>query len=268
MNRPALSQLMSLASKHQSESVTDKCLSNADIRNGTSLGTVYVEAMPRYARGAGLFTEGNCLTEFGQFASENDPMLVRSGTQWLLHYYMCNTYGVAPLFWNEIIATRFRTGNSFFPEEITDQIHRFYTEDLGASASLKSANVTKTIFLGTYTKDDGLNTLSMLEAMPDGKYRVLEPNSVPTWVFAYALIDTWENHYAGRVSINLDELTNDRGLATLFLLDDSRLNRILSELQQAGFVDIYRTAQPYQLLLLSHDKTAALRNLYGLHPSV
>ena len=181
---------------------------------------------------------------------------------------MCVTYGSAPLFWSEVVIEQFRTGNSFYPQDITEQIHAYYNEVVGISVSLQSARVTTTIFLGTYTKDDGLNSLSLLESTSDGKYKVLEPEFSPIWAFAYALIDFWENSYAGRVSINLDELTNARGLASLFLIDNSRLNRILSELQQAGYVDIYRTAQPYQLLLLSHDKTAALRNLYGVPQSV
>jgi DNA-binding IclR family transcriptional regulator len=46
-------------------------------------------------------------------------------------------------------------------------------------------------------------------------------------------------------------------------MDNATVNRILNELQLAGFVEVYRSAQPYQLLLLSHDKSLALRKLYG-----
>ena len=162
MNRPALSQIINLAGKLQSDSTDSKCLSNADIRNGTSLGTAYVEAMPRYGRGAGLLTEGNCLTEVGEFTYKYDPMLAKIGTQWLLHYHMCVTYGSAPLFWSEVVIEQFRTGNSFYPQDITEQIHAYYNEVVGISVSLQSARVTTTIFLGTYTKDDGLNSLSLL----------------------------------------------------------------------------------------------------------
>jgi hypothetical protein len=181
---------------------------------------------------------------------------------------MCAPQGYAPLFWGKIVGDRFRMGNSFHGEEISEQIYAFYNNDVGTSVSIDSANITKTIFLGTYTKNDGLNALSFLDITSKGRYRVLEAAMVPTWVFLYALIDYWDAYFGDRVSINLDELTSKTGLANLFLLDNSRLNRILSELQQAGYVDVYRSAQPYQLLLLSHDKTVALRNLYGLSTSI
>jgi len=181
---------------------------------------------------------------------------------------MCASHGYAPLFWGKIVHEEFRTANTFHADEITERIYAFYNNDIGTSVSQQSAKATATIFLGTYIKDDGFGALSCLAAISEGRYRVAEPIAPPPWAFAYALIDHWEAVYRDRLSINLDELTGDRGLANLFLLDNNQLNRILSELQQAGLVDIYRTAQPYQLLLLSHDRTAALRNLYGSHHSI
>ena len=100
LNRPALSQIIELAGQVENSEVDGVCLNNTEIRNRTSLGSIYVEAMPRYGRGSGLLTNGNCLTTFGKFINDFDPMLNRIATQWLLHYYLCSTHGSGPLFWH------------------------------------------------------------------------------------------------------------------------------------------------------------------------
>jgi len=262
LNRPALSQIIELAGQIENIPVNGKCLSKAEIRNLTSLGSIYVEAMPRYGRGSGLLTEGNCLTEFGRFTNDFDPMLNKSATQWLLHYHLCAVHGSGPLFWNELVSRRFRIGNQFLQQEVTDQIYEYYA-NIDKSIAIDSAKVTASVFLGTYIKQDGLGSLAILDSKKKESYTVKGPDNPPTWAFAYALVDYWEAHYSERLSINLDDLTNEHGLANLFLMDTAAVTRILNELQHAGFVEVYRSAHPYQLLLLSHDKSLALRNLYG-----
>ena len=46
-----------------------------DLAEGTDLGTVYQEAMPRYAFRAGLLDERNHLTLLGRFVAQHDPAL-------------------------------------------------------------------------------------------------------------------------------------------------------------------------------------------------
>lgn len=66
--RPAISQILQVVSETQPSKPTagelTKCCSQAEFRKKTSLGSIYIEAMPRYARGAGLLTDGNCLSTF------------------------------------------------------------------------------------------------------------------------------------------------------------------------------------------------------------
>lgn len=262
LSRPALSQIIALAGQIENSPTDGKCLNNSEIRNRTSLGSVYVEAMPRYGRGSGLLTKGNCLTEFGQFINKFDPMLNKTATQWLLHYHLSTYHGSGPLFWNEVVSTRFRIGNQFRQKEIIDQIHYCYT-NTGKSVGIDSADVTARAFLGTYTKQDGLGDLAILYSNKKETYAVQQPSVPSPWAFAYALIDFWQFNYSGRISINLDDLSNEHGLANLFLMDNAAIHRTLNELQHAGFVEVYRSAQPYQLLLLSQDKSLALRKLYG-----
>jgi hypothetical protein len=78
-------------------------------------------------------------------------------------------------------------------------------------------------------------------------------------------MDYWNANYSDRLSINLENLMNEWGVASLFLMDEAAVNQTLHELQGAGIVEVYRSAQPYQLLLLSHDKNLALQNLYEIY---
>lgn len=263
--RPAIGQILRLAVSQGEQSGERIALSKKLIREHTNLGSVYVEAMPRYAWATGLLSQDLSITDFGLYVAQHDPMLMNAGTQWLMHYNISSSYGSGPSFWNAVIIERFRTGNTFRKSEIDSEILTHYIKDNPGSVSLDSAQQTATAFLGTYTKSDGLGQLQLLRKLETGDYRVLLPIDVPAWAFAYALMSFWDSAYAGRLSVNLDELTEAHGLASLFLMDKASLNSVLNELQRAGIVDVYRADKPYQLLLLSHDKEMVLRNLYGVH---
>src|SRR5438874_1815524 len=90
LSRPAVSQVLRVSAGHRGPTGaggTD--LSFRSLRELTNLGTVYVEAMPRYARGAGLISEDGSPSQFGRLAFAGDPSLARVETQWLMHYHLC-----------------------------------------------------------------------------------------------------------------------------------------------------------------------------------
>lgn len=263
--RPAIGQILGLALSQQEHGDGDTGLTKKIIRENTSLGTIYVEAMPRYAWAAGLLSQDLKLTDLGLFAARYDPTLMNTGTQWLLHFNLSSPFGSGPTFWGEVVLTRFRTGNQFPKSEIDADILEHYTRDNPGSVSPDSAQQTGTAFLGTYTKADALGQLHILQKSNEtGVYRVLQPTVVPSWAFAYALMCYWNTKYEGRLSVNLNELTQPDGLASMFLMDDNSLDNTLNELQRAGIVDVFRADKPHQLLLLSHDREMVLRKLYGV----
>ncbi len=263
--RPAISQILTLALSRSGQDEIEKGISRKTIREQTHLGSVYVEAMPRYAWAMGLLTQDLRLTNFGVYTAHYDSMLMSVGTQWLLHFNISNPFTAGPSFWNEIVGAYFRSGNEFSKSQIDADILAHCEKDTLGKISLETAQQTGTAFLGTYTKADGLGQLHILKKLDSStEYHVLQPLEVPTWAFAYALISYWERAYTDRLSINLDDLTEPRGLASLFLMGEAALNTVLNELQRHGVVDLFRTEKPYQLLLLSHDKEMVLRRLYGV----
>ena len=183
-----------------------------------------------------------------------------------MHYFMSAADGPGPLFWHDLCVNRFRIGNRFARQEIADDIASLYAASTGREISSSALKSTTTVFLGSYTKSDGLGKLGILQQ--DGNsYVVTQPVPPSPWVLAYALAHEWQRRYAGRLSINLDDLSEARGLASLFLMDNTALDAALTVLQREGVVDMYRSVQPYQLLLLSKNQAAMLNKLYVIEDS-
>lgn len=244
-----------LGSKKQRESL---------LRESTSLGANYVKSVPSYARGSGLLDDNYRTSIFGNYVLRHDESLEHVGTQWLMHYHLSAPQGPGPEFWSRFVVEHFRTGNYFSKEQLTQELKQFHFGVTGKELGEGSATSTPRVFLGTYTSSDGLGRLHLLSSAADGFYRVLEPVAIPIWALAYALMDYWETFHPGQLSINLDSLTSEQGLANLFLLDQATLERLLNELQRTGVVEVYRSAQPFQLLLLSQDRELVLGKLYGV----
>lgn len=259
--RPAVTQILLLAEElsHQPKLALD----NRMIRQRTGLGTIYVEAMPRYATGAGLLDFDRRLTEFGHYAAAHDSMLEQHGTQWLMHYYLSAPQGPGPAFWHDLVRTFIFTGNEFAKMQVDRHVAAFVEQTEGRVLAERTTIAAATVFLGSYTKPDALGNLRVLDELPDKRYRVREPVRPPAWAVAYALLDYWAAHFEDRLTVSLDTLTEPGGFASLFLLGQQEFNEVLHTLQAEHYVEVYRAAPPYQVVLLRRDTEPLLQKLYG-----
>ena len=106
--------------------------------------------------------------------------------------------------------------------------------------------------------------MKLLEEIGETCYRVnddLDPP--PSWVVAYAILDFWKTHFPERTTINLDELTEENGVADIFMIGAGKIANVLQKMQLEGFVDLYRVAPPYQVVLLRPDLEALLEKIYA-----
>lgn len=265
LNRSAVSDILKLAWRANPMTGKTVGLTRRMIRNLTNLGTIYVESTPRYGFGTGLLDSKNCLTPFGALAQQHDPLLNQVSTQWLMHYHLSAPHGPGPAFWHELVATRFRIGNVFTRHELIEQMTRYYEQEKGKPLSEKSARTSVTAFLGTYLKSESLGRLGFLEEDDAGRLHVREPEAPSPWVVACALVDYWCALFSDRLTINLDTLTAPRGLAGLFVMDRGHLNRLLKEIEKTGYINVYRVAPPYQIVLLHQDMEPLLEKMYGIN---
>ena len=239
-------------------------LTRQELKSKSDLGSIYVEAMPRYAFGAGLLTDQKKISAFGETALSSDPLLDQTLTQWLMHYHLSSPSGPGPIFWHELVRTRFRSGDVLSAQEVSEQIGQIFLKTEGKPLAPRSARTTATIFLGTYTNTEGLGNLGILEKQSDDYYRVLDPDPPSTWVITYALLHWWVNQFENQVTINLNELYGERGLTSLFMISRGRMNTCLEEMQDDGVIELYRIAPPYQIVLLRRDEEYILRKIYGV----
>lgn len=148
-------------------------------------------------------------------------------------------------------------------QTLKERIQAFVQEQTGQPLADRSAQATARIFVGTYTKPDGLKSLGLLEELDSHRYRVGEPAAPPWQVLGYALVDYWDQCYPGLRTINLDDLSQEGRFCSLFLMGAGRLNMALRSLQEAGYLQVYRVAPPYQVVRLRDDKQSLLESLYG-----
>ncbi|MBP8972349.1 MAG: DUF4007 family protein [Anaerolineae bacterium] len=253
-----MNQVISAIAEMPQSSSLEKAL-----RERTALGTRYVKSMPRYAIGTGLLGFDRQLTPFGRYALAHDPMLEQPGTQWLMHYYLSAPHGPGPAFWHDLVASDFYVGREFGADQIARHIAAFLEQTEGRTLVERTVRSTATVFLGTYTKPDGLGKLGIVTALDGQHYRVTEPVSPPVWAVAYALLDYWAAHYEERLTVSLDSLTEPGGFISLFLMGQQEFGEVLRTLQAEHYVEVYRTAPPYQVVLLRCDSEHLLKKLYG-----
>lgn len=224
--------------------------------------------MPYYAFGAGLLTPNYQLSQFGVHVLESDPLMELQSTQWLMHYYMSAPSGPGPLFWHGLVCKRLRPGGEFSSTEAEVDIANIQTESRGRTLSTRSIESARTAFTNTYLNDDGLGRLGVLASPSRGRYLVQEPDPPSPWVFGLALLDYWRAAYGeNRLTINLDDLSAPGALGDIFLIGGGRINQLLRVLEDAGFVQLYRFAPPYQVVLLQTDPQPLLERLYDHDPA-
>lgn len=264
LSRPSMYQILKAIKELKIDNVFLKRKSDREkyFFNSTSLGNNYIRSMPNYCKGAGLIDFDYLLTEFGKLVISYDDHLNHIGTQWLMHYHLSAPHGPGPAFWNDAVSRFFYAGNIFTDEELIEAIGNFVWQNENRILAKRSVQSTARVFLGTYLKPEGLNNLRLLEMTEGGRYRVCEPNPAPIWAIAYALVDYWQANYPGRLGIGLDTLLESSFLK-LFLIGKSRMMEVLQAMQETGYIQIHRTAPPYQVLLGQQDQEGILKKIYG-----
>ena len=245
------------------------------IHANTTLGTVQAQAMPRYAERMGLIVttkNQKTLTLFGQLALEHDQTLSNSSTQWAMHYFIAAPHRQTPNFWYELIMECFASDQAFTmtkddgeaSDVVTKTLGKFALDKSGKMPAPTTLNGTVKAFLGTYSKEEALGNLGLLQATASSTYQVLDPALPSPGTFACLLADYWEATWPGRADALLADLT--AGPLARLLLAEGRLGPLLREVEKLGLVRIQRRVPPYQVFRL-WDNPAAVwqQHLYPAH---
>ena len=259
--RPAIAQLVKVSAEHEESGGSTK-LSRDEIARKTSLGPNYVRAVPRWAYGTGLLDLNYRLTRFGQLMWLKDPSLTNVATLWGMHYHMAAPQGPGPSFWNHLVSNKLRPGDTLETSQIASAIGDRIEEHDSQKIAQKTLITTASVFLGTYSKSDGLGPLGLLEQVETGKYLVKEPEPPSLWVFAYVLADYWRANWGEVPGVNLTQVMEAGGPGALLLMGSGTVNRYLGDLQSAGFAVVQRRSPPFQLNRNWSSPSQFLERLY------
>ncbi|WP_276522272.1 DUF4007 family protein [Kallotenue papyrolyticum] len=255
LNRPAIAEVLQVLHSHKGE------VNLKQLHQRTKLGTNYAKAMPRYARGCGLLEPtGSRLTRFGALALAHDPALQHPATQWLMHYHLSAPHGPGPRFWHYLVTRELRPGNIVHSEPLAEAIAQGLADE--AALQARSLRATATVFLGSYAKAEGLQTLGVLKAYDRQRYLVEPPAAPPLAALAVSLACYWRDVLGNPLTVSLDTLTQPGGLADVLLISAAALERLLEQLQRHRVIELYRQAPPYQVARLWDDPDELLHHLY------
>lgn len=261
LNTPSISKILNLSYKVDGQIKTVR-----EIEESTGLGSVYVNAMPQYARACGLMEMGGYrLTPFGELVCRQDLHLMHQDTLWLMHYHLSAPHGPGPAFWTHLVTKFLPFGKDVCGADVAQEIARFQ-ESQAHNVNVKDRAVrsTATVFLGTYTKSDGLGRLGLIKTVSgrSGFVRVSESQSAPVDVVAVALADYWAAHFGEQITVSLDELARDDGFARVMWMSNRQLDEVLMSLKRENIVDLYRVAPPYQVVRRWSNNDELLARLY------
>jgi hypothetical protein len=265
LSRPSVAQVLRIALDHSGSGDGGERLGFDGIRAGTSLGSVYVEAMPRYARGAGLIDARSRPTLFGELVASHDTNLTLLQTQWLMHYFLSAPHHGGPVFWAHTVTTAVRVGETLDRQYVSSAIEEYLSQAGAGSIGKSTIDEAATAFIGTYWKEDALGPLGILSPVQGSRnlYSVNEPEEPNSSVFAYVLADYWDGMWPGRKTVNLEAVTSELGgPASLLLLGTGQANRLLRSMQEQGWVQVQRRAAPYTVVRLWEDSSVFLERLY------
>jgi hypothetical protein len=239
--------------------------SKNSIHANTTLGTIQVEAMPRYAERMGLLNNvknKKNLTVFGQLALVSDPTLSDKNTQWAMHYFISAPHRQSPNFWYQLVTEclvpdakiEMTKDGEKANDIITKTLSKFSSDKTGKTPADKTLNGTVKAFLGTYSKEEALGNLGLLQTVNSTAYQVLDPALPVAGTFACLLADYWEQVWPGRADVLLSDLT--AGPLARLLLAEGRLGPLLREVERLGLVRVQRRVPPYQVFRLWDDPAA------------
>lgn len=174
-----------------------------------------------------------------------DPFLEDDGSLWLLHWHLANNSSRATTwYW----AFNLLKEQEFTRESLPGALQRFVEQNNWSRVSASSLKDDVSCFLRTYvpgrrgptstaeeTLDCPLTNLNLIiESGEENRYRFnngAKPG-LPASVFAYALVDAWEQRHSGQETFSVREILHGEGSpGRIFRIDDEAILPYLDALK-------------------------------------
>lgn len=235
-----------------------RALSFEEVRKSTSLGTVKVDAMKRYARATGLADERDNLTSLGMAVLRNDPYLEKSTSIWLLHLGTLIDRSVAPAFWGKC------WDSSLLGEILDRSIVSKWVEQCDQSAEIgaKTAEEAATVFLTTYSKVECLGELGVLTKDASGYHVSHLEGMPPLGAIAWFISQQWEAQFKGQASVDFELFKRKSRVSAAFKMSPARVDEAFRGLADEGYCELFLAAPPFQILHSWGSTDEVLERIY------
>lgn len=214
-----------------------------------------VEPHIRYARCMGLIDysmeSGNYslrLTSLGEEVFVQDPYLHEDLSLWICHYGMTKRGSIAPQ-WEYLV----HSTHPGFGEKISQE--RMFTI-ASTWCDVSQDNMSKKVFSvvkNCYT-EGCFKRLDFLEWNGNIEFHEHAEKFDLIFVYAYALLDSWENLFPDKQEITDFELKNDIGLGRIFGLNEDECNYVVDSLAYEGLITVNRQLFPATIIRISNTE--------------
>lgn len=229
-NRVQISYILKLIHENDNLKITKNTLLKE-----LKIGTIYAEAYPRYAIAAGLLHPiSKTLTPLGQYVVQNDPLLNKLSTLWLLHYHISNSKGIGPQFWNFLVNKFFIPNKFVLRENFYDELFNFNLSFHNEIFTTRTIKTSASVFLNSYLNDEGFGKLNIFKKIDNTKLFTNVSSFSNDLVLGYAIIDFFQLD-KNNGEIYLAEILSSE-LKSIFLLSENIFMELIDNLMMRNLI--------------------------------
>ncbi|QJX47820.1 DUF4007 family protein [Hymenobacter taeanensis] len=249
LNRIALSSVLRFFAEGKSRKQMEQEL---------TLGPDQLTAAISYCERSGLVIREK-ITAFGEAVLEHDTSLSKQATQWAMHYFLASPSVASPNYWASLALNHLSFTRQFGQSDLANAILGFAKDASNWEPSERTVKAGATAFISTYSKEEGLGAIGILEDAGRSQYTVRQPRALSIGVFACLLADYWDRHWPDRDDVLLEDITRGE-LAQVLLLSENKVNDLLGALAAPDMALIKRQRKhlPYQIIRQAGLDAAAL----------
>ena len=186
------------------------------------------------------------LTPLGDEVYAQDPFLHEQLSKWLCHYGIVRREKGAPqwsFLTNEVHPGFIQSGS---PERIMDLFKNQFEGNLTYEDIF---GVTRRSYLDGFFED--LEYLMIDDISKNISFNEIPARDELMYVYAYAMIDSWENILPNKPEITLFELLDDLSFGKIFGLTDDTVNELLDEMSEESIISVNRQLYPTTIIKTS-----------------
>lgn len=199
------------------------------------------------------------LSPFGAAVASHDRDLSRSGTLWLLHYFLASEHEERSEVWYRCFNEFLYPGKGFTREELREYIERSLPESPSNKAGVESDSKE---LIKTYIQSSALGNLGLVTRQAD-KTLVAGVTTPPEpLIVAYVLFDMWRRRYDAINTLRLSQLSSEPETpGRIFVATPTQVRDSILHLQALGLLT-YADTQHEPVTRRFHDAPSVLLEQY------